>query len=61
MKPVIVCVCQRYGTSTFNYFSEQGIAGPKPIPYVGNMWGMWREVYDFKNCLNFGIQQKYNN
>ena len=61
MEPVIVCICQRYGTSTFNYFSEQGIAGPKPTPYVGNMWGMWREVYNFKNYLNFGIQQKYNN
>lgn len=35
----------RYGTSTFDYFSRQGIPGPKPLPYVGNMWGVWRVVY----------------
>ena len=34
----------RYGTSTFDYFKAQNIAGPKPLPYVGNLWGVWREV-----------------
>jgi hypothetical protein len=34
----------RYTTSTFNYFSEQGIPGPKPIPIFGNMWNIWKEV-----------------
>ncbi|XP_057367188.1 cytochrome P450 3A14-like [Daphnia carinata] len=32
----------RYATSTFNYFSDQGISGPKPIPIFGNMWGVWK-------------------
>ena len=34
----------RYGTSTYTYFSDQGIPGPKPLPFIGNMWGIWREV-----------------
>ncbi|XP_046632822.1 cytochrome P450 3A2-like [Daphnia pulicaria] len=32
----------RYVTSTFNYFSDQGIPGPKPMPFFGNMWGIWK-------------------
>ncbi|XP_046449629.1 cytochrome P450 3A14-like [Daphnia pulex] len=32
----------RYATSTHNYFSDQGIPGPKPIPFFGNMWGIWK-------------------
>ncbi|EFX77992.1 hypothetical protein DAPPUDRAFT_225529 [Daphnia pulex] len=32
----------RYVTSTFNYFSDQGISGPKPMPFFGNMWGIWK-------------------
>jgi len=35
----------RYSTSTFNFFSDQNIPGPKPIPLVGNAWGMWKRVY----------------
>ena len=40
----------RNATSTFNYFSDQGIPGPKPIPIFGNMWGIWKAVSntDFK-------------
>nr|CAH0107507.1 unnamed protein product [Daphnia galeata] len=38
----------KYGTSTFDYFKAQGIVGPKPLPYVGNLWGMWR-----KNIPNY--------
>nr|CAH0100563.1 unnamed protein product [Daphnia galeata] len=34
---------ERYVTSTFNYFSDQGIPGPKPVPLFGNMWGIWRK------------------
>jgi hypothetical protein len=34
----------RYVTSTFNYFSDQGIPGPKPMPFFGNMWGIWKSV-----------------
>nr|QST15045.1 CYP360A5 protein [Diaphanosoma celebensis] len=32
-----------YGTRTHDFFSSQGIPGPKPIPFIGNMWGMWRK------------------
>lgn len=34
----------RYVTSTFSYFSDQGIPGPKPVPFFGNMWGIWKSV-----------------
>jgi len=33
----------RRGTSNFNVFSNQGIPGPKPTPFVGNAWGMWKK------------------
>ena len=44
----------RYSTSTFNFFSDQNIPGPKPIPLVGNAWGMWKRVY--KNSLKFKMR-----
>jgi len=34
----------RNATSTFNYFTDQGIPGPKPIPIFGTMWGLWKTV-----------------
>jgi len=33
----------RCGTSTFRVFSDQGIPGPKPIPFIGTAWGMWKQ------------------
>nr|QST15047.1 CYP360A7 protein [Diaphanosoma celebensis] len=35
----------RWGTENFDFFSKQGIPGPKPIPYVGNMWGVWKRNF----------------
>nr|CAH0110992.1 unnamed protein product [Daphnia galeata] len=46
-----------YGTSTFDYFKAQNIAGPKPLPYVGNLWGVWREnipKFDKKMTKKYG-------
>ncbi|XP_046449635.1 cytochrome P450 3A14-like [Daphnia pulex] len=50
-------ILYRYTTSTFNYFSEQGIPGPKPIPIFGNMWNIWNEnlpAYDLALVKKYG-------
>ncbi|XP_046646973.1 cytochrome P450 3A24-like [Daphnia pulicaria] len=46
-----------YGTSTFDYFKSQGINGPKPLPYFGNMWGVWKKnipKYDKELAAKYG-------
>lgn len=32
----------KYGTKNFDFFTRQGIPGPKPIPFFGNLWGLWK-------------------
>jgi len=27
----------------YRFFSDRGIPGPKPIPFIGNVWGLWRK------------------
>ncbi|XP_057379555.1 cytochrome P450 3A11-like [Daphnia carinata] len=47
----------RYLTSSFSYFSDQGIPGPKPWPLVGNMWGIWKAnlpKYDQQMMKKYG-------
>ncbi|XP_057367195.1 cytochrome P450 3A2-like isoform X1 [Daphnia carinata] len=56
---VVSCLllCYRYVTSTFNYFSAQGIPGPKPIPIFGNMWQVWKAnlpEYDIALVKKYG-------
>jgi len=48
----------RCGTKNFNTFSNQGIPGPKPIPFIGTMWGMWKQ-----NMMTVGREnvKKYGN
>merc|ERR1712137_301040 len=53
----IIFSLYRYGTSTFHVFSSQGIPGPKPIPFVGNIWGVWRQnlpEYDREMFKKYG-------
>jgi len=40
---MIACIA-RWATRNFDYFVDQGIPGPKPVPIVGNLWGIWRRV-----------------
>ncbi|KAI9562843.1 hypothetical protein GHT06_010298 [Daphnia sinensis] len=50
-------IIYRYVTASFNYFSDQGIPGPRPIPIFGNMWGIWREnlpEHDVKLVKKYG-------
>merc|ERR1712137_1152244 len=44
--------------SCHRFFSDRGIPGPKPIPFIGNVWGMWK-----KNFPDYCIQmsKKYGN
>ncbi|XP_046449634.1 cytochrome P450 3A14-like [Daphnia pulex] len=46
----------RHTTSTFNYFSDQGIPGPKPIPIFGNMWGVWKAILPYHDLA---LAKKY--
>jgi Cytochrome P450 len=32
-------------TKNFDYFLKQGIPGPKPLPLVGTLWGIWRKNF----------------
>lgn len=49
-------ILYRYVTSSFDYFSQQGIPGPKPIPIFGNMWGIWKaNIPDY----DMALVQKY--
>ncbi|XP_046646974.1 cytochrome P450 3A24-like [Daphnia pulicaria] len=52
-----LCILYWYGTSTFDYFKSQGINGPKPLPYFGNMWGVWKKnipKYDKELAAKYG-------
>jgi len=47
----------RRGTSTFNHFSDQGIPGPKPIAFIGSIWGMWKQnlpLHDIELAEKYG-------
>ena len=52
MRKMLIDFNCRRGTSNFNVFSNQGIPGPKPTPFVGNAWGMWKKV-TFLNYYTF--------
>jgi len=45
-------------TSCYRFFSDRGIPGPKPIPFIGDVWGIWR-----RNLPEYGLEmfRKYGN
>ncbi|XP_032792176.2 lithocholate 6-beta-hydroxylase-like [Daphnia magna] len=56
---VVSClyILYKYVTSQFNYFVDQGIPGPKPVPFFGNMWGLWKKntaEYDVSLVKKYG-------
>jgi len=41
----------------YSFFSDRGIPGPKPIPFIGNVWGMWKRNlpgHSMKMCKKYG-------
>jgi len=47
----------RRGTSNYHLFKENGIPGPKPLPFIGNMWGVWNMTMwkeDIKRVNEYG-------
>lgn len=34
----------RWLTWDMDFFTRQGIPGPKPLPFIGNWWGVWKRV-----------------
>nr|QST15049.1 CYP360A9 protein [Diaphanosoma celebensis] len=52
----VLLLMYKYGTRNFNYFKEQGVPGPKPVPFFGNMWGIWN-----RNSVDYGLEmvEKY--
>ena len=38
-------IIARYGTQSFDYFTSQGVPGPKPVPFFGNLWGIWKKNF----------------
>lgn len=38
---------RRHVTSCYRFFSDRGIPGPKPTPFIGNVWGIWKRVICF--------------
>jgi hypothetical protein len=36
----------------FDYFIEQGIPGPTPVPVFGTWWGIWKRVIQQSKHIN---------
>merc|ERR1712137_1457698 len=54
----LVYFLYRHVTSCYRFFSDRGIPGPKPTPFIGNVWGIWK-----RNLPDHGLEmfKKYGN
>jgi len=44
--------------SCYRFFSDRGIPGPKPVPLIGNVWGIWKvNLPEY----TIGLSKKYGN
>jgi hypothetical protein len=40
----LLALLYRWFVEHFDYFQQQGIPGPRPVPLFGTWWGFWKQV-----------------
>jgi len=49
----------RKGTENYDFFTKLGVTGPKPIPYIGNLWGIWNRNWAEYDTAMYNRYGKY--